>query len=203
MEGKSDIKIELETISKLVADIPNVPVFTVPEGYFALFPGKMLLKIKELETEDPANEIIGISPLLAGLDRKMPMQVPGGYFDEIRIPELNRPLAPVFPLKKKGFSMFAVAASVIVVLGFGALLFSQLGSDNSQLPTGNASVELPKLSDKEMDTFLKTFPDLATNDPITAINIPVDVEEMISDVDEEGLHEFLSDLPDVKSDKLN
>ena len=99
--------------------------------------------------------------------------------------------------------MFAVAASVIVVLGFGALLFSQLSSDNSQLPTGNASVELPKLSDKEMDTFLKTFPDLASNDPITAINIPVDVEEMISDVDEEGLHEFLSDLPDVKSDKLN
>ena len=204
MNGKSDIRNELRAISELVADIPIMPVFTVPEGYFEQFPDKLMEKIRESELNDPTFEIHEISPLLASLSRKMPMEAPGGYFDSITVPPVEvKPLAPVIPMRRKRFGSFAIAASMIAILGFGALLFNKMNSGETSSSNLNVSAELPKLSEGEMDAFLDSFPDIASADPITAVVAPVDVEQMISDVDEQGLQDFLSDLPDVKTNKLN
>ena len=41
-----------------MADIPDLPVFTVPEDYFEQFPAKLMSEIKEFgRLEDPGEEI--------------------------------------------------------------------------------------------------------------------------------------------------
>ena len=47
MPVENHILNELNTISQTVANIPRLPVFTVPENYFAEFPGKLMEKIRQ------------------------------------------------------------------------------------------------------------------------------------------------------------
>jgi hypothetical protein len=73
-------------------------VYSVPEGYFEGFAEKLMSRIKApqgavplggtlLSGQDPTGEqtareeLAQLSPLLAGIDKKMPLQVPEGYFD--------------------------------------------------------------------------------------------------------------------------
>lgn len=79
MPSNQHILNELSTISQTVANIPDVPVFTVPENYFAQFPEKLMSKIRE----DVQYETSLISPLLGGLEKKTPFSVPEGYFSTL------------------------------------------------------------------------------------------------------------------------
>lgn len=205
MKGNTDIRTELELISKPVAAIPDKPVFTVPDGYFDRFPELMLLKVKALDEELTADqETAAISPLLAGLGKKMPMQVPEGYFEKIAQPERPVASAPVVSMQKKSFRVYAVAASVIAVLGFAMLLYRMSVTEQPPMVSVSVKEELPKLSEQEMGDFLAAFPDLtAGTDPVNIVAGNMEVEEMITDVDEKGLEEFLSELPDLQSSKLN
>lgn len=201
MKARADIQLELEQISKTVADMPRVQPYMVPEGYFEAFPGQMLKLALGLEGESAGEEIAGLSPLLAGLSRKMPMTVPDGYFDSIKLPEEAPALAPVIPMKKSRFRLYAVAASVVAILGFGGLLLKMNLTNSGSLV--NIGTELPKVSENEMDEFLNGFPDLSVTEPIVIAGNPAEIEDMISDVDEQGLKEFLSDQPETTPIKLN
>ncbi|HVW60747.1 MAG TPA: hypothetical protein VHC48_11940 [Puia sp.] len=73
------------------------PVFSVPGGYFEGFAARMMDRIKMgtaqgEQTSTPApmpveddvrKELAGLSLLLSGIDKKMPYQVPEGYFDTL------------------------------------------------------------------------------------------------------------------------
>jgi len=64
------------------------PAFSVPEGYFEGFASRMLDKIKaqagqEEKILDAREELAGLSPLLSGMDKKMPYHLPEGYFDTL------------------------------------------------------------------------------------------------------------------------
>lgn len=203
MRGNSDIQVELESLSKEVSEIPVKQVFTVPAGYFDQLPGMMLERVRTME-QDHEEEISSLSPLLAGLSKKMPMSVPEGYFSEVKVPEIasESKLAPVVSMPKSRFRMFAVAASVVAILGFGALLYfmDQQDQVNENM---SLSKELPKVSEKEMDEFLSGFPDLMVAEPIAVSGNPAEAEEMMRDIDEDGLKAFLSDQPDITPQKLN
>jgi hypothetical protein len=60
----------------------KMPVFNVPEGYFESFAEGVLAKIKGKQAVSPSDELAALSPLLAGISRKMPFSVPESYFDE-------------------------------------------------------------------------------------------------------------------------
>lgn len=203
MKARADIQAELEHFSKTVAELPLVQPYKVPDGYFEALPGQMLKLAQSLEEESAGDEITGLSPLLAGLSRKMPMTVPEGYFDLVKVPE-DKPipaLAPVIPMKKNRFRLSAVAASVVVILGFGAILLKMNQGDNRNL--ANIGTQLPKVSETEMDDFLNGFPDLSIAEPFVMAGNPAEVEDMIREVDEQGLKEFLSDQPETMPTKLN
>ncbi len=68
--------------------------FQVPAGYFEGFAGGVLNRIRQGQAGEPAGsiatgpegveqELARLSPLLSGMDRKVPFRVPEGYFDEI------------------------------------------------------------------------------------------------------------------------
>ncbi|HRD42860.1 MAG TPA: hypothetical protein PLN30_03870 [Ferruginibacter sp.] len=110
MSNRNDILNELNTLSPLVAGIPFVNVFTVPEGYFnqlakAIFmntaeaeqiempvtgnvpqgyfdglAGNIMDKIKSLEAA-AKEEIQGLSPVLASIGNSNIFSVPDKYFE--------------------------------------------------------------------------------------------------------------------------
>jgi hypothetical protein len=85
MERLKEIEAELSGIAPILGKngITEQP-YRVPDGYFEHFAESLLVKIQR-EADDPDAEIQAISPLLAGLNRKVSYQVPEGYFDEFRV----------------------------------------------------------------------------------------------------------------------
>src|SRR5258708_2515781 len=66
----------------------SAPVYSVPEGYFEGFAGKLMSRIKAGQgvgepDQSPREELALLSPLLSRIDKKMPFEVPQGYFDEL------------------------------------------------------------------------------------------------------------------------
>ena len=66
----------LNELRELNSRLPGVSenVFSVPKGYFDSLPERMLNRIRNEE------ELQELSPLLAGLSRKMDYSVPNDYF---------------------------------------------------------------------------------------------------------------------------
>ncbi|MBC6490927.1 hypothetical protein ACFSQD_15820 [Flavihumibacter stibioxidans] len=91
MTTDNSILQELQGISPVLAKLPRQLPYAVPVDYFEQFPQQMLnllqpgTQISTGPLQDPADELASLSPLLAGLSRKSPFSVPGGYFD--RVPE--------------------------------------------------------------------------------------------------------------------
>jgi hypothetical protein len=57
--------------------------FRVPKGYWDRFPAQMMSLIRAQQANSPEEELEVISPLLSGLDKKTPFEVPSGYFTEL------------------------------------------------------------------------------------------------------------------------
>jgi hypothetical protein len=117
---------------------------SVPEGYFESFPATMLSKIRAMESNSESNEVEEISPLLAGISRKMPYSVPRGYFENFSIHPVTYE-APVIPigLKRNRFQ-WAVAASVVIITGLFAWFY--LFNNN----TGKTSQPIVKQNSTEV-----------------------------------------------------
>jgi hypothetical protein len=114
---------------------------SVPEGYFEAFPATLLSKIRAMEGADEQDEI---GPVLSGLSRKMPYSVPQGYFENLVIhPAATE--APVIPigLKRNRFQ-WAVAASVVIISG----LFTWFYLFNNN--TGKTSLPVAKQTATEV-----------------------------------------------------
>lgn len=74
------------------------PSFSVPAGYFEGFASRMMDKIKAQQGEqvqDAREELAGLSPLLSRIDKKMPFQVPTGYFDTLEAVVEEERLSPL------------------------------------------------------------------------------------------------------------
>lgn len=90
MNPSENIQAELQEISPLLASNPDrKPVFAVPDRYFEDLPALMLAQVTgetDQKLAKDSQELAEISPVLAGLQRKMPYSVPQGFFDEVAIP---------------------------------------------------------------------------------------------------------------------
>lgn len=203
---------ELGNISKTLSEMPDKPVFSVPDGYFKRFPELMLQKVNAMDmadaaVTDPAQEIASLSPLLAGLSRDMPMKAPEGYFHAPSAPGALVEKAvptPVVRLPVRRFHRYAVAASVLAILGSAMLFLKISGPDKTPQAEVSVSAELPGLSETELNEFLTALPELdAGTEPVALASASLDVEGMIAEVDEKGLQEFLSEMPDLQTVKNN
>lgn len=80
MSSRKHIQSELQDLNSSLPFDMKEPVFDVPQGYFENFASGVLAKIKGELSVLPSSELESLSPLLAGLSRKMPYSVPDGYF---------------------------------------------------------------------------------------------------------------------------
>jgi hypothetical protein len=82
MNNRNDIQDELNGLNSNLGD--KAQPFSVPEGYFEEFASSVMAKIRNQQPErilSSAEEIQDISPLLAGISRKMPYSVPNDFFE--------------------------------------------------------------------------------------------------------------------------
>ena len=86
MNRRDNILNELKELNSSLPVETGFNPYTVPSGYFEGLADTVLAKIKGEETFSASEEIAQLSPLLAGLSRKMPYDVPAGFFD---VPNLS------------------------------------------------------------------------------------------------------------------
>ena len=208
MPRNQHILNELNAISQTVANIPNVPVFTVPENYFAQFPEKLMSKIRE----DAQYETSLISPLLGGLERKTPFSVPDGYFttleEQLQKSAIHENLAEPAPViamyRKRQVWKLSVAAMVAGLIGISAWFFYQ--QENSSVPAlqVNINSELPKVSEEEITEFLLSVPEMPQAETLQVAGLDnLNVEDMLKDIQEADLQDYVKEMPDLQPDKLN
>ena len=82
MDSRLTILEELKGISPVLAGLPAITPFVVPEGYFEAFAGHIMQRIKSQEV-DPMTELASLSPLLSGMSKQVPYDVPKDYFTEL------------------------------------------------------------------------------------------------------------------------
>ncbi len=208
MPERDHILNELNTISQAVANIPLVPVFTVPENYFAEFPEKMMEKIRE----DAKYETQLLSPLLGGLEKKNPFSVPPGYFTALE-ESLKKSAEPVdMPSRTPVIRMYrarqvwklSVAAMIVGVIGISTWLFYRQDAAVMSTAQVNINAELPKVSEEEMADFLLSVPDMPQTETLQVAGLDnLDIEDMLKDVQEGELQDFVKDMPDLQPQKLN
>ncbi|MES2883135.1 MAG: hypothetical protein V4676_13375, partial [Bacteroidota bacterium] len=78
MNNRDNINDELKELNSNFPRTDN-PV-SVPDGYFEGLAASVMARIKDAE-ESAAAEIENLSPLLAGISREMPLELPAGYFE--------------------------------------------------------------------------------------------------------------------------
>lgn len=208
MPSNQHILNELSTISQTVANIPDEPVFTVPENYFAQFPEKLMSKIRE----DVQYETSLLSPLLGGLEKKTPFSVPEGYFSTLEeqlkhsvlADKIAQPAPVINMFRRKQVWKLSVAAMIAGIIGISAWFFYQ--QENSSIPTlqVNVNAELPAISEEEINDFLLSVPEMPFSETLQVAGLDnLNVEDMLKDVQETELQDYVREMPDLSPEKLN
>lgn len=213
MSDRKNILLELSSISPTVAELPFKPVFTVPERYFLEFPDKLMKMIRETEGTDLKSELEQISPLLASLERKTPFSVPDGYFSQFErdlMPnmELKLPPTKVVHMYRPGkLRLLYAAAAITAILGFFTWFYLINNENETVQPETlavNVNTELPKVSENEINNYLSTIPENILVEPLSLAGVEeADFEEIMDQINENELQQFINENPALKLENMN
>jgi hypothetical protein len=205
METPKEILTELQEIAPHLGKegFSSIP-YMVPRGFFEGFAENLMRRIQistgeyseskagqQIAEVSPLLEISEISPLLAGLKKKNPYQVPVGYFIELKskAPALEtQPVAakskpaPVFNIR---FVKYAVAACIVALLG--TAIFNL-----TYHKTTDPIKDLTTVSDQDMANYLDSDDIHWT----PGIGIASSSETASVDFSENDIHDLLSSVPD-------
>ncbi len=199
MERLNEIEAELSEISPVLGKsrITVLP-YVVPAGYFDHFAENLLQKIRMTELEDPHAELIALSPLLAGLDRKMPYRIPAGYFNEFRTDTASfRHTEPRLVRMRSGrrVTKYAIAAMVTGLIATAAFFtFNRSGADPLK--------ELANVSSQDIANYLDAHdvhwvPGSTVQGASADFN-DNDISDLLSNVSDSELEQYLPDSPEEK-----
>src|SRR3954463_14078072 len=79
MNTRNTIQDELKALNSELESYPHSLPYSVPEGYFNSLAESILRRVKAQDLE-ASDEIAELSPLLSGLSKQMPFEVPADYF---------------------------------------------------------------------------------------------------------------------------
>ena len=193
----SDPQKELELLSPLLSHLPKTVPYTVPVGYFGNLGENILQRIREHADYQNSDEEIGsISPLLSDLKNKNPYSVPEGYFKNFS-PVTEKKETKVISITKRRWYRLAAAAVFVGIIILGGILF--LGP-NKVDPNKNPEKWIAKnvqnkVSSEKIDEFVTLTESDAvqkSDESVTPENIS-EVKELINDVPEKELEDFLND----------
>lgn len=209
METPNEILTELQEIAPSICGKIFFPPYRIPQLYFHEFSEVLMNRIRladGLGDIDADAEINQISPLLAGLKKKNPYQVPEGFFAGLNtlIPQKETTPATVIemPVKKistftRNIRRFAVAASVVALLGTALYQIAfRHGVSQTDPLSGLAAV-----SDQDMANYLDSddihwTPVISSSAALSDFS-EGDIHDLLSSVSDSELEQYLPTL-DVK-----
>jgi hypothetical protein len=207
MEPKEQILSELKEIAPFLGRAGFFPPpYAVPPGYFEGFIENLRNRIR-LEmagfSETAVLEIAEISPLLAGLQKKNPYQVPAGFFDSLntKIPAEQSQKAKLISIPSSAsdtktslarrisipMRMVQLAAAACIVALIGIALFNTGNHQNTIDPIEG----LTNVSDQDMANFMDAD-DIHWTPGITS------TETASLDFSDNDIHELLGSVPDAE-----
>jgi hypothetical protein len=222
-----------EELKALNSELPlekGAEIYSVPEGYFEGFAALMLQKIKAEQIESASEEIGALSPLLAGLSKKMPYSVPGGYFsknteelnglvsDEV-VPELLQGLQKMpysvpdgyfenFPeliLKKvnpEQAKIISISSSRRWMRYAAAAIVTGAIAISSIFYFGNKPVDPASQPEEWVAKKLKNVPDKELDEFINTTSVSTTAIAKTDGSDETEVRKLLKDIPDSELDKF-
>lgn len=209
MEAKNAAE-ELGYLSTSLSNISRQMPYVIPSGYFEGFAEKAMQLVREsndyLQKESfgqtAKEELEVLSPLLSGLNKIMPYSVPQGYFESLG-EKRNKPETKIISITSRKWFRYAVAAVVtglIVMSGF--MLFNKK-ANMAGLPLAKyekkLNKEIKKMSDKELNDFLQYTNAGLSGEEKVSNNPTDDVKDLLKDVPESELKEFLEETSDVET----
>lgn len=189
MARDQQIILEMQELAPALAGLPARLPYSVPEGYFAGLPMRMLEIIRE---ENPQQELAAISPLLAGMNKRAPYSVPDGYFDSVR--PIQQPLAPVVKMSFPARAVRIAAAAVVAgLIGISAWLM--LKPDAMQAPARQDILSnLSAVSENEMSNYVEgNFITLIDDQAMASADVnDDDITLMFVEVPDKELENYLN-----------
>ena len=208
-----NVSDELSILSPFLSSIPKQNPYSVPSGYFDGLEEKLMEGLRQhadyLTSEE---ELTSLSPLLSGLKRENLYAVPDGYFEnlttELSTAVSRKSEAKVIPLTSRRWFRYASAAVVSGFIVFtGLTYFNRPNNNPVEANKAWAKVEknVSTLSDKELKDFVQyTDAGLSGNEIVTGKTAPAeDVKELLKDVSDKELQQFLDQTADTEEDPLS
>jgi hypothetical protein len=191
---------ETAVLSPLLSGLSKKMPFEVPADYFSELSGNVADGVKAIDFVK--EELEGVSPMLRSLRTKNVYQVPQGYFenlaDNILDKVRDRRPAKVVSMGRK-VMRYAVAAVFAGALAIGGWFYfnNNTGVEQQQIAGTEKISDDAKVSDEEMTDFLEneSMP-LVLNTSVTedADMDETAVKEMLADISEDELQQFLKTL---------
>jgi hypothetical protein len=210
MESPNKILTELLEIAPFLgkAGVLEAP-YGIPAGYFEDFADILMYRIRfeaegfgEIKSVSSPEEISGISPLLAGLKKKNPYQVPVGYFESLNndvqisenvppkltaVPQSSKPKKISIPMR---IVRYAAAACIVGMIGITTfnLTHHQLLDPINGLTT---------VSNQDMANFLDK------DDVHWTPDNPSDLQTSTVNLSDNDIHDLLGSVPDVELEQYS
>ncbi len=218
MSGSENISAELQEISPLLNRIDrHLPLYAVPDGYFAglalqilervrtsagevpagyfdQFAGSMMARIRAMEAaekEVPALEASELPSLLESISRTNPYRVPVGYFEALPTQLLEavqeKRKAKVVSFSAK-WMRYAAAAAVAGIITTITVL--NIGRHTDAVPVS----QIASIPDQEIINYLQEQ-DLPITDPASKVVASADfsdndIKDLFSDVSDSELEQY-------------
>ncbi len=179
------------------------PAQAVPEGYFDTLPAILLNKIRHQEV---TQELETVAPLLNTISKKPVQAVPEGYFEQLQPPvkKVDLHQAPIVPIKKRtGWLKYAAAASVVLLLSFGAYRYFDKPPSGGIVVVTPAQVEkldnqLAQLDNETIEQYLQENESVTESNATWSKNAQEDdIETLLQDFTDQELQQQLKENTDL------
>ncbi|MFT3825710.1 MAG: hypothetical protein QM731_17450 [Chitinophagaceae bacterium] len=204
---------ELEVLSPLLSKIGKKPPFSTPEGYFNELPDNASAGAQAIEFVN--EELENLSPMMRSLQQQQAYKVPAGYFEALPqqlLQATQQQTAKVvsFSFTKRilRYAAAAVVAGLIITAGWLYTSNTSIPPDSNKL----AAIEkikqvvtdsLHNFDDQDLQSFLENQEGALTENTAIASNDlqPTDVQDMLGDVSDEELQQYLDQYTALKTTK--
>ena len=200
---------ELNYLSPLLSGISKQMPYTVPAGFFDGLAEGVIASVKDGH-KTAAEELKELSPFLSGLKKEMPYSVPAGSFeqlDSVTNTKEIKPAAKVVYITRQKWFRYAAAAVVVGIIAVGGLLIfnkpTSVNGDDGKIVTNL----MKKVSTEEIDKFVQLadeeVPDVAMVDSRNQVKDKNEIQELIKDVSDKDIQDFLNEAQLDDSDNNN
>lgn len=166
--------------------------FSVPTDYFGTLVQKSITAINK---SDAANELES-NRIIASATRKMPFSIPDGYFQNLRFKK------PSGLLINKFNKAIAIAASFIVLITSAIYLLDKPHRNASHEVFQETSSKVNDLSNEQLENFIYQETETAPRHLTRQINNVAKPEQLLKDIPDKELSNFLEETSDNNDDVL-